>query len=127
MSAAVLWHAVPSVVLLWLSVFFGRTLRNGEMPLIERIARIGNPDLSPSLCRYTRRLTAVWCIYFLLASLLSMSKALSFAWTSALVWAGTFLLFVGERQIRAHLFPDETFPGLWQQVQDTWRVWRPGR
>lgn len=126
MSASALWHAVPAMVLLWLAVFFGRTLRAGQMPLIERIARVGKPDLSQALCRYTRKLTTAWCVYFLLAALLSLSKALSFGWTSILVWTGSVLFFVGERMIRVHLYPDQTFPGLWQQVQDTCRVWRPG-
>ena len=34
---------LPTLVLLWLAVFFGRTLRAGAMPLIERVARIGKP------------------------------------------------------------------------------------
>lgn len=126
MTASVLSHAAPAIVLLWLAVFFGRTLRAGKTPLIERIARVSKPDLSQALCRYTRRLTTAWCIYFLLASLLSLSKALSFGWTSALVWTGSVLFFVGERMIRPYLYPNQVFPGLWQQVRDTCRVWRPG-
>ena len=125
-SASALWHAVPPAVLLWLAVFFGRTLRAGNVPLIERIARVSKPDLNQALCRYTRKLTMAWCVYFLLAALLSLSKALSFGWTSVLIGAGSLLFFVGERMIRPHLYPDQVFPGLWQQVQDTYRVWRPG-
>ena len=37
------------------------------------------------------------------------------------------LMFVGERMIRPRLFPGEAFPGLVQQVRDTWSAWRPQR
>lgn len=120
-----LWNAVQVLALIWLAVFFGRTLRAGRMPLIERVARVSDPALSPVLCRYTRRLTAVWCVYFLVAALLSWTAMLPFGSTGALVGLGSLMLFVGEHQLRIRLFPDQSFPGLWQQVCDTWRVWRP--
>ena len=53
--------------------------------MIERIARVGNPALPPALCRYTRRLTAVWCIYFVIAAGLSLTVNVSFAWNGILV------------------------------------------
>lgn len=121
-----LWHVTPVLALVWLAFFFGRTLRAGETPLIERIARVSNPGLSPVLCRYTRRLTAAWCAYFLIAALLSLTVALPFGLIGALVWGGALLLFLGEHRVRIRLFPDQEFPGLWQQVRDTWCVWRPG-
>ncbi len=115
--------------LLWLAAFFGRTLRVGQTPLIERIARRSTPDLSPRLCRYTRRLTAVWCVYFLAAAALSAVDA----WSGVLgagrvgfaVLAGSALMFTGERWARLWLFPQEAFPGLIQQLRDTWSVFRP--
>lgn len=124
--AAALWRTVPVLALVWLAVFFGRTLRTGQTPLIERIARVGIPALSPRLCRYTRTLTAVWCIYFLLAAGLSSTAVLPFGLTGVLVGAGSVLLFVGEHRLRVRRFPDQAFPGLVQQLRDTWHVWRPG-
>jgi uncharacterized membrane protein len=59
------------VILLGLALFFGRTLRPGHTPLIERIARRSTAILSDALCRYTRRLTAIWCGYFVGAAALS--------------------------------------------------------
>lgn len=119
---------LPTVVLLWLAFFFGRTLRQGAMPLIERIARCGKPALSAPLCRYTRRLTALWSAYFVLAALVSAGVNVlgvrAWAALNAVVWAGTLLLFVGEHSVRKRLFPDEQFPGLLQQVRDTWSIWR---
>jgi hypothetical protein len=34
------------------------------------------------------------------------------------------LLFVGERWVRPWFFPGEVFPGLVQQLRDTWSIWR---
>lgn len=116
--------------LLWLAATFGRTLRAGHTPLIERIARRSTPELSPQLCRHTRRLTAAWCGYFLAAAALSAVDA----WFGAIgtgrigvaVLAGSVLMFVGERWARPWLFPKQEFPGLIQQLRDTWGVFRPG-
>jgi uncharacterized membrane protein len=110
----------------WLAVYFGLTLRAGQIPLIERIARVGDPDLTPALCRYTRRLTVIWCAYFVAATGLLLTLNLSFGWAGAVVWSGTVALFVGERWLRPHLFPGHDFPGLRRQLQDTWTVWRHG-
>ena len=127
----VVLHVVPPLVLLWFAFLFGRTLRHGATPLIEQIARRGNPALSPLLCRYTRWLTGVWCAYFVAAAAASglsdASGASAYGRMSLAVWGGTALLFVGERWLRPWLFPGEVFPSLWQQVHDTWSIWRPGR
>lgn len=124
---ALVWSAarfVAPLVLLWLAVFFGRSLRPGAMPLIERIARQSTPSLPETLRRYTRRLTALWCVYFVVAAVLTASTGLATGTLSLAVWAGSAVLFVGERWLRPQLFPGEVFPGLAQQVRDTWSVWR---
>jgi uncharacterized membrane protein len=117
--------------LLWLAYFFGRTLRRGATPLIEQIARRSNPSLPPALRRYTRWLTGIWCAYFVVAAALTalgnVSGALAYGRTSLVIWSGTVLLFVGERWLRPLFFPRETFPGLLQQLRDTWSIWRPSR
>lgn len=91
------------------------------MPLIERVARIGKPDLSAALCRYTRRLTALWCIYFVVTA----AASLGFQQASLGVASVSLVFFVGEYWVRRRLFPSEVFPDLAQQVRDTARVWRP--
>lgn len=118
---------VPVLALLWLAVFFGRTLRAGETPLIERVARINKPMLSPTLCRYTRALTALWCGYFVLAAALIVGARLGFGRASVGTATVSLLLFVGEWGVRRLLFPNEWFPNLLQQVRDTVQVWRPSR
>src|SRR6478752_7530551 len=109
----------------WLAFFFGRTLRPGQEPFITRIARVSDPDLAPELRRYTRRLTALWSGYFVLAATLATFASQSLVHIGALVWTGTAILFVGERWLRPRLFPGRTFPGLRQQLRDTVSVWRP--
>ena len=117
---------VPTLVLLWLAFFFGRTLKKGEMPLIERVARAGKPSLSPALCRYTRGLTALWCVYFVVAAMLTVVAGLGFHTASVGVASVSVVFFVGEYWLRRFvLFRGEPFPGLIRQVRDTILVWRP--
>jgi len=126
LAAASLRH-LPALALLWLAVFFGRTLRAGEVPLIERVARIGKPSLSAPLCRYTRFLTALWCVYFIVAAITAAVGGWGFEQASIGVTLLSLVLFVGEHRIRRLIFPGEWFPGLIQQVRDTVEVWRPRR
>jgi uncharacterized membrane protein len=122
---------VAPLVLLWLAAFFGRTLRPGQTPLIERIARRSNPALSEPLRRYTRRLTAIWCVYFVSAAAATAAanwlQLAGFGQVQFAIWSGTVLLFVGERALRPILFPGESFPGLIQQIRDTVGVWHAPR
>lgn len=127
LDEAALWRAASVLMLTWLAIFFGRTLLPGRVPLIERIARVSEPDMLPVLCRYTRRLTAIWCAYFVLAAFLSLVPGEIFARTGLLVWIGTVALFVGEHWLRPRIFPGHAFPGLLQQVRDTWSIWHPGK
>jgi uncharacterized membrane protein len=116
---------LPIVVLGWLALFFGRTLRAGATPLIERVARIGKPSLSAPLCRYARGLTALWCAYFAVAAVWVALAGWGVERAGVGVVAGSAVLFVGEHCVRRLLFPGEWFPGLVQQVRDTVQVWRP--
>ena len=116
---------VPMLVLFGLALSFGRTLRPGAVPMIERVARQGMPGLSAALCRYTRRLTAMWCVYFVVAATLTAAAELGFERASFGVATASAVLFVGEHWLRQRIFPHDVFPGLLQQVRDTVRVWRP--
>lgn len=120
-------RVIPLVVLGWLAAFFGRTLFAGRMPLIERIARVSDPLLSPPLVRYTRRLTAIWAGYFVIAALAAFFSAVPMVYFGALVWLGSIFLFVGEHRLRAFLFPEHRFPSLAHQLRDTWMIWRRPR
>jgi uncharacterized membrane protein len=125
LGVASLWRALPVVVLAGSALFFGRTLQPGQVPLIERIARVSDPEFSEPMQRYTRRLTAIWAAYFVLAAVVYLSAGAPGPGTGAWVWLGAAVLFVGEHRLRPRFFPGRTFPGLAQQLRDTWRVWRP--
>jgi uncharacterized membrane protein len=52
--------------------------------LIERIARIQHPDLPPEGIIYTRRVTQVWCVFFILNGAIALVTAL---WGSFEIWS----------------------------------------
>jgi uncharacterized membrane protein len=56
-----LWY--PVVVNALLLLLFASSLWRG-MPLVERIARLREPQLPARAVRYTRRVTQVWCGFF---------------------------------------------------------------
>lgn len=93
------------------------------MPLIEQIARLRISELPLSLCRYTRFLTALWCVYFLSAIVLILTSAQQLGIFSLAVGIGSVTLFFAEFWLRPHLFKGMTFPNLPDQIRDTWQVW----
>lgn len=60
---------------------FGGSLLHG-MPLVERIARLQNPGLPPAAVAYTRRVTQIWCGFFVLNG----SAAALLAWLGSHGW-----------------------------------------
>ena len=51
--------------------------------LIERLARLREPDLPPEGVRYTRRVTQVWCVFFVVNGSVALYTAL---FTSLAAW-----------------------------------------
>ncbi|SDR10776.1 Uncharacterized membrane protein [Pseudoxanthomonas sp. CF385] len=51
---------------------------------VERIARLTEPDLPPEGVAYTRRVTQVWCMFFVFNGTLALITAL---WMSDRAWA----------------------------------------
>ena len=77
--------------------------------VIERFARIQNPNLSPAAIRYTRKVTIVWCVFFMFNGGAALYTTL---FTSLEIWAlynGAIsygligILFAGEYLIRRRL------------------------
>src|SRR5690606_9778916 len=70
-------YAAPVLLNLLVAWLFGRSLRRGRTPLVERIARLlhGAP-LAPDLVRYTRRVTLGWTVLLLALALLNAALAL---------------------------------------------------
>ncbi|MDI9224137.1 hypothetical protein QMZ30_24775 [Pantoea sp. EA-12] len=57
-----LWY--PVVVNGLMLLLFGGSLWS-PMPLVERLARLREPELPPRAVRYTRQVTQVWCVFFI--------------------------------------------------------------
>lgn len=55
----------PVIVSLLLLALFSHSLLNPP-PIIERLARLTEPDLPPAGVRYTRKVTQVWCLFFII-------------------------------------------------------------
>jgi uncharacterized membrane protein len=52
--------------------------------LIERLARLQHPDLPPEGIIYTRRVTQVWCGFFIVNGVIALATAL---WGSFEIWS----------------------------------------
>ncbi len=72
----------PVLVNVGLLVTFALTLYFPPS-MIERFARIKEPDLPASGVRYTRRVTQIWCVFFLINGLIALATVL---WASDEVW-----------------------------------------
>ncbi|MBN3766744.1 hypothetical protein [Burkholderia sp. Ac-20365] len=107
-SAAIVWtnselllRIYPSLVNLGLLIAFGATLVRGPT-MIEKFARIGTPNLSEPAIRHTRRVTQIWCAFFLANGVFSLYTALYWpreAWSlynGAIAYGLVGLLLVGE-------------------------------
>ncbi|MFC4160459.1 COG4648 family protein [Chitinimonas lacunae] len=77
--------------------------------MIERLARLREPDLPPEAVVYTRRVTQVWCGFFVLNGSMALYTAL---WASDALWAlyngliayGLMgVLFLGEWLVRGRV------------------------
>jgi uncharacterized membrane protein len=54
------------LVSLGMFVAFARSLREGVTPMVERFARMVEPNLSPAELAHCRSVTVVWCVFFVL-------------------------------------------------------------
>ncbi|HEX7641723.1 MAG TPA: hypothetical protein VF472_05855 [Burkholderiaceae bacterium] len=73
----------PVLVNAVLLAAFGYSLAHPPS-LIERLARLREPDLPQAAVGYTRRVTQVWCVFFVLNGAIALGTAL---WASEQVWS----------------------------------------
>lgn len=71
--------------------------------VVERIARLQNPELPQEAVMYTRRVTQMWCLFFVGNGLIALWTAL---WQSARAW----FLYNG---VIAYLLIGSLFVGEW--------------
>jgi uncharacterized membrane protein len=72
----------PSLISLSLLIVFGYSLWQPQT-MIERIARITEPDLSAAGVHYTRQVTYVWCVFFVVNGSIALYTSL---FSSLEVW-----------------------------------------
>lgn len=127
-AAALLWSAavVPETVIylppvlinLALLLVFGRTLLPGQTPLITRLALLMDQNLSAAASHYTRSVTWVWAVYFLLMTISAIILAVVApveiwsAFANFLQYLMVPLLFVAEFQVRRQVLGKEVDYGF---------------
>lgn len=74
--------ALPVLINLSLLIQFGRSL--STTPMVERFARMQDPNLGPAHVRYCRGVTQVWCGFFAVNATVSGALAL---FASVKTWA----------------------------------------
>ncbi len=88
-APALFWNALlplklyPVAISIGMLALFGASLLRPPS-IIERIARIQDPDLPAFAIAYTRRVTQVWCLFFALNGGIAFATAV---WASEAVWS----------------------------------------
>lgn len=101
--------ALPVLINLVLLVSFGATLRRGPT-MIERFARMQEPELSEAKVAHCRAVTWVWCVFFVIngatAAVLAVRGPLEWwaLWVGALAYLVMGALFAGEWVVRTVRF-----------------------
>lgn len=114
-------------VLLHLGLFwmFARTLGSGREPIISLIARLDRGTLTSELAQYTRRLTWIWAITFLLLAGVSLYLAMrdARAWVFLAGYFPVCVLFFGEHLYRRIRYSHYEHTSPWQVIR---RIWQSG-
>ena len=102
----------PVVVNVVMLAVFGSSLWSA-MPLVERLARLREPELPPAGVRYTRQVTRVWCLFFIVNGSIALFTALHgdmrlwTAWNGAIAYVLMGTLMAGEWLVRRRLMKRE--------------------
>lgn len=92
----------PVLLSLSFLILFAWSLRHPPS-MVERMARLREPDLAAAAIPYTAKVTKVWCVFFIVNGGLSLATAL---WASDELW----LLYNG---LIAYLLMGVLFGGEW--------------
>ncbi|AOM42947.1 DNA gyrase subunit B [Xenorhabdus hominickii] len=77
----------PVAVNVILLILFGSSLRYGPS-IIERMARFKEPDLPPEGIVYTRKVTYIWCLFFIFNGAVALGTCLYNDMTLWTLWNG---------------------------------------
>lgn len=95
----------PVVVNVVMLAVFGGSLWS-SMPIVERLARLREPALADTGVRYTRRVTQIWCAFFIINGGIALFTALRgdmslwTAWNGMLSYLLMGTLMAGEWLVR---------------------------
>lgn len=98
----------PVGVNLIMLALFGGSLWSAA-PIVERLARLREPDLPEAGVRYTRRVTQVWCCFFIINGSIALFTALYGDMSLWTVWNGMIsyllmgMLMSGEWLVRQRI------------------------
>ncbi len=101
-NSETLLRLYPAAMSLGMLLLFGLSLRFPPS-MIERFARLHEPDLPSAGVLYTRRVTQVWCIFF-------VANGSFAAWTALYASRDTWALYNG---LIAYLLMGVLFAGEW--------------
>ena len=105
-EALLRWY--PVLISLVLLGLFGSSLLSG-MPMVERLARLTEPELPPAAVHYTRQVTWLWVSFFIFNASVAAGLALwaPLAWwtlyTGLIAYLLMGLLFAGEWLVRQRI------------------------
>lgn len=109
-NSETLLRLYPASISASMLVLFGSTLLHPPT-MIERFARLSGPDLPPAAVRYTRRVTEVWCLFFVFNGAIAAYTALAASREAWALYNGVIAyvlmgaLVVGERAVRRRVKP----------------------
>jgi uncharacterized membrane protein len=104
-------RASPVVINGVLCAVFGLTLRRGHEPLITRFARMEHATLPADVETYTRRLTALWTLFFATMAVTTValeivaSRTVYSLFSNLINWLLLAAFLVGEYRYRRVRFP----------------------
>ncbi|BFU61701.1 hypothetical protein [Rodentibacter abscessus] len=100
------WY--PVIINLVMLILFASSLLSSQS-LVERFARLQTPDLPPKAIRYTRKVTQVWCGFFVFnivvtANLIWLEQYHYWAiYSGVIAYVLMGLLFIGEWVVRQYV------------------------
>lgn len=103
----------PVVVNSVMLAVFGGSLWS-SMPIVERLARLSEPDLPEPAVRYTRRVTQIWCLFFVANGSIALFTALYgditlwTAWNGMIAYLLMGTLMAGEWLVRRRVIKRES-------------------
>jgi uncharacterized membrane protein len=104
---------MPVVINVVLLATFGETLRPGQVPMIERFARLVETDLGEEKKAHCRAWTVRWCTFFVLNASVALALGLlatPFVWaayTGGIAYALIGAMFAAEYLTRKSRFRDD--------------------